>query len=613
MEGFGVFTAKAELSDAAADRVAATFEIEHSTEVIKQSSGALRLIACVQAPDRLTVERDERRVILRIGDVWLDAGEDRGRRVPTPAEMLDCWKTDGAEGMKRFDGCWSLVACDLTNETALILTDRFNSNPIYWSKVGTNWTIGSTVQSAALARSLPVVLDRVAIFQFMHFTRMFGTRTLVEGVQITRPGSWLELGQGPVKGGKWFSFDYAPESRTVDYWADSMADAFQTAARNVLAPGNTSLLLSGGLDSRLVLASLDQPVECVHVNAFSNLEAKTALTLAEAHGSPFDLSLRPLDHYAEIVRQGTAIGSASHNFHHAHCLGLLQMPANRTVIHGWVPEVYFRGTNLPHRYIGELGIRSPFVQKIKRDNIVDQMFYNLKYSQSAGRPFRFFRPELQGEYQSTLHETLHEVVREAQNHSADPLDWFLWADTHYIGRYPSHLWSISLRAEHRERSVHMQNGILDLHLRMPIAMRSNNDIWLAALRRLNPKIAAIADANTGYRPSISANIYFLIRTARWGRKRARKLLGYSLNAPVAEHSWFTDSSWPDLISMYCDYTPFRHQLHESALGTDVLPENIFDTSALPHLFEEVRITRDWRAIEVIFATATLGSWISQFA
>ena len=61
-----------------------------------------------------------------------------------------------------------------------------------------------------------------------------------------------------------------------------------------------------------------------------------------------------------------------------------------------------------------------------------------------------------------------------------------------------------------------------------------------------------------------------------------------------------------------DYAPFRRQLKESALAGDVLPDNLFDPSALSDLFEDVRAARDWRAVQVLFAAATLGSWIGQF-
>lgn len=614
MEGFGFLVGREDSAAAAIHRVAATFELDNSTEVIKHSSRNLRMVACVQAPERVAVDIDDQFLTLRIGDVWLDTDEGvLPKHVPTPSEMFECWRTDGPSAMNRFDGCWSLVACDLHNQTAVLVTDRFNSHPIYWSASGKYWTVGSTVQSAALGRAHPIALDTVSIFQFIHFTRLFGTRTVVEGIQVTKPGSWIELGSGTPKVGTWFSFDYTPESRSIDYWADSLANAFRAATKNVVVPGDTGLLLSGGLDSRLVLASADPPINCLQVNDSFNNEARTAKALADVHGSPFQLETRPIDHYITIVQRAAALGSGSFNFHHAHCLGMRQIQHNKALIHGWAPELYFRGTTLPRRHVRGLDIRSPFVETITPTNVVDQMFYNLQYSQSSGRPSRVLRSELQNHYQSALHQSLHEVVDEARNHSENPLDWYLWPDTYYQARYPSHLWSISLRAENRERSVTMQNAILALHLRMPMAMRSNNDVWLHALQRLNSMIAEIPDANTGYRPAIPPNAYLLIKSVRWGRKRARKLLGLSSNPGNFDHSWLTDSSWPDSTLMFADYPPFRNKLRNLALSDGILPGNVFDMAALNNLFEEVRAKKDWHAIQIVFAAATLGSWIRQFA
>ncbi|MBU3749664.1 MAG: hypothetical protein FGM52_04305 [Mycobacterium sp.] len=608
MIGFGaVHEVDADLARAAKARMATTLP----PRCEEFGFGNVRMVASRLPATGLAVDESADRLLIRIGDVWENsAGGLRATptRVPTPAEMYKCWQLEGEQGIHRYDGCWSLVACDPANQSALIIVDRFNSHPVYWALDGRrHWVIGSTVQTVARGRGTAIRWDEVAVIQFLHFQRVFGDRSIVSGIRMTKPGSWLQIGPTSVRSGNWFRYDYAPEAGSPRQWAESLAATFRSATRNV-QNSDTNLLLSGGLDSRLVLACTTQPIRCVHFNDHINREAVTSKALAAAHGSELRVRLRPDDHYIKMLPRAAAIGSGSFVFYHAHTLGLGGIPPHATVIHGFAPELYFRGTNLPFRYLRGLGSYSPFASRVKRSNVIDMIITRLKYNLSAVDPSRILVSEARNHYRSTLNDVISEIVAEAQTHSEDPFDWFTWPDTFYQSRYPSYLFENAIRAEYRERSVTMQNGVLDLHLKMPRAVRGNNRIWIRALELLAPSLLAVPDANHGHRPTIRPSLLILSRVVNRGRRLvSSRQPGNSFGC-----AWFTDGSWPDLTRMLVGSAEFREAISAAALTEGHLPE-IIDAGRLRTVIDQAATAPNHKLSDLVFVAATLGSWGSQFA
>lgn len=98
----------------------------------------------------------------------------------------------------------------------------------------------------------------------------------------------LHAQRGSISVKKYFHYRFRPQTIGRSDAAREMARIFKQSFERRVRVGDTpGLLLSGGLDSRMVLACSDQQVDCFHFNDEPNLEYRAARSLAAAHGSPF--------------------------------------------------------------------------------------------------------------------------------------------------------------------------------------------------------------------------------------------------------------------------------------------------------------------------------------
>ncbi|KDE59589.2 asparagine synthase [Halostagnicola sp. A56] len=186
--------------------------------------------------------------------------DDVEATVTEAAELVAGARTDElSEWIAERDGDFLLVISDQDDGTTWAVNDAFGRLPTYRATVG-----GTTI----LTRELKVVRelaeriedglepDSLALGQMLLFGYPLGTRTLFEGVEQLPPGSMLELESDTTDSVHEFQFDeHANAHRSVEENARRLRDRFVDACQNRAGvTGETVVSLSGGLDSRAVIA-----------------------------------------------------------------------------------------------------------------------------------------------------------------------------------------------------------------------------------------------------------------------------------------------------------------------------------------------------------------------
>ncbi|SFS51935.1 asparagine synthase-related protein [Halostagnicola kamekurae] len=186
--------------------------------------------------------------------------DDVETTVTEAAELVAGARTEElSEWVGERDGDFLLVVVDQDDGETWAINDAFGRLPTYRATVG-----GTTI----LTRELKVVRelagqigdglepDSLALGQMLLFGYPLGTRTLFEGVEQLPPGSVLELESDTADSIHEFQFDeHANEHRSVEENARRLRDRFVDACQNrASVTGETVVSLSGGLDSRAVIA-----------------------------------------------------------------------------------------------------------------------------------------------------------------------------------------------------------------------------------------------------------------------------------------------------------------------------------------------------------------------
>lgn len=157
------------------------------------------------------------------------------------------------------DGDFLLLVVGQDDGTTWAVNDAFGRLPTYRATIG---------ETTILTRELKVVRevaqqagdglepDSLALGQMLLFGYPLGTRTLFEDVEQLPPGSVLELESNTVDSTHEFQFDdHANEHRSVEENTRRLRDRFVDACQNRASiTGETVVSLSGGLDSRAVIA-----------------------------------------------------------------------------------------------------------------------------------------------------------------------------------------------------------------------------------------------------------------------------------------------------------------------------------------------------------------------
>ena len=171
-----------------------------------------------------------------------------------------------SEGLAGVDGIYSAAVFDEQKKQLHLIVDRYGMRQLCWTRFGSNFAWSSEAKAFMHIPGFDAKLDRESLSAFLRLGYLLEDRTWLEGVQRIGPAGWL-------------TFDL--ESRQVaktDYWswptascpigerdgltdlAEELGERFTRAVEDRCLGSRLGINLSGGLDSRAVLAAVPMNV-----------------------------------------------------------------------------------------------------------------------------------------------------------------------------------------------------------------------------------------------------------------------------------------------------------------------------------------------------------------
>jgi asparagine synthase (glutamine-hydrolysing) len=176
--------------------------------------------------------------------------------------ILKAWHAWGEACVERLHGMFSFAIWDAAKRVLFLARDRFGIKPLYWTRDRDRFRFASTTQALVEAGGVDTRIDPVALHHLFTLHAVVpAPRTLLSGVRKLAPAHWLRIDAdgSQTEGAYWSLKATRPEQPMSDAaWLKAIHDALRRAVqtRNEVADVPVGVLLSGGLDSSLLVALL---------------------------------------------------------------------------------------------------------------------------------------------------------------------------------------------------------------------------------------------------------------------------------------------------------------------------------------------------------------------
>ncbi|HID53940.1 MAG TPA: hypothetical protein EYP41_18120 [Anaerolineae bacterium] len=213
---------------------------------------------------------DKSIALVMIGELYdtQDLRQDLQRRgyqfrLNNDAELaLHLYQEYGDEFALKLNGAFAVAIWDEPSRKLRIVNDRLGLFPLYYAHGRKGLLFASGARALLVDPDLPRCPDRLGMAQFLIFDHMLHDHTLLQDVKLFPQASILTYRDGQMDIRRYWDMRY-PEAYQLRREEDLMEEAihllrqavYREAAHDDLPAG---LLLSGGMDSRAILALLTE-------------------------------------------------------------------------------------------------------------------------------------------------------------------------------------------------------------------------------------------------------------------------------------------------------------------------------------------------------------------
>ncbi len=168
------------------------------------------------------------------------------------------WRT---EVFNHLNGMFGLAIWDVHNERLVVARDAMGIKLIYYKIDNGTLTFGSEIRPIHAAKDSQPEVDPVALNLFLRFRYTPSPLTIFQGIRKLAPGTMLVLERGGCREERWYNYTPVPfSSPKGDKEATrELLELYRAAVRrHLLSDVPVGILLSGGLDSGLLLALMNE-------------------------------------------------------------------------------------------------------------------------------------------------------------------------------------------------------------------------------------------------------------------------------------------------------------------------------------------------------------------
>lgn len=226
------------------------------------------------------------------------------REIPAGADAarhcLDLYLEHGRRFPARLNGAFNLIAWNLRTGEILIANDRYGLRPLQWAERDGALMFAPEAKALLAAGIIAKELNVRQVANQLSFGRVWiGDETFFRGVRVLPPASvWSWEPGGKIARETYWRWEPVAGGESMDELADACAQTLRQSCAEQMreAGGRVGVSLSGGLDSRVVIAAGGASSAFTWGYRSGNDEIELARMTAEAFRVPWHfVQLTPSD------------------------------------------------------------------------------------------------------------------------------------------------------------------------------------------------------------------------------------------------------------------------------------------------------------------------------
>jgi asparagine synthase (glutamine-hydrolysing) len=190
--------------------------------------------------------------------------ESRGHKFRTRSDtevIVHGYKQWGTDVFSRLNGMFGIAIWDVKQKRLVVARDAMGIKLIYYRIENGQLTFGSEIRPVLAAGDSKPQIAPAAVALFLRFRYTPSPLTIFEGIKKLAAGTMLVVENGACREERWYNFVPSPFPDTMkdSEAADELLDLYRRSVkRHLCADVPVGVLLSGGLDSALLLALMNE-------------------------------------------------------------------------------------------------------------------------------------------------------------------------------------------------------------------------------------------------------------------------------------------------------------------------------------------------------------------
>jgi asparagine synthase (glutamine-hydrolysing) len=190
--------------------------------------------------------------------------ESRGHRFRTKSDtevIVHGYRQWGTDVFDRLNGMFGVAIWDAARQRLILARDAMGIKLVYYAIQDSTVWFGSEMRAVTAALKQRPEVDPVALNLFLRYRYTPSPLTIFKGIEKLAPGTMLVFEGGRVRRERWYRYAPVPFSRPKreDEACHELLELYRAAVgRHLISDVPVGILLSGGLDSGLLLALMNE-------------------------------------------------------------------------------------------------------------------------------------------------------------------------------------------------------------------------------------------------------------------------------------------------------------------------------------------------------------------